>query len=298
MFILIPVLTNFIIIKSMYHHDTWNNSVFCILNDYFPLQIYSVCVFLAITMHYSFLAAFSWMSIMSFDIFTTFSSTVRPSSMDNHGRRFLRYSIYAWGLPLLIIIISVSINFSPIDTPQIRPGYGEGVCWITYRLALIVFFGVPVFLIITMNMVFYILTTVSICKITAATKIVSKSSDKQRLLLYTKLSTIMGLAWMFGFIATLADIPSLWYLFIILNSLQGAFICITFVCNKKTLSLLRAKYAHVTGTTLSDATKSSLLTNSKARSQSDSSESAHQVGNSVVNNYSRLASRSAEPTRL
>ena len=47
-------------------------------------------------------------------------------------------------------------------------------------------------------------------------------------LLYIKLSTLIGLTWAFGLVASILDMPSLWYPFIILNSLQGLFIFVFF----------------------------------------------------------------------
>ena len=47
-------------------------------------------------------------------------------------------------------------------------------------------------------------------------------------LLYIKLSTLIGLTWAFGLVASILDMPSLWYPFIILNSLQGIFILVFF----------------------------------------------------------------------
>ena len=47
-------------------------------------------------------------------------------------------------------------------------------------------------------------------------------------ILYIKLSTLLGLTWVFGLVASIMDMPSLWYPFIILNSLQGTFIFVFF----------------------------------------------------------------------
>ena len=47
-------------------------------------------------------------------------------------------------------------------------------------------------------------------------------------LLYIKLSILLGLTWVFGLVASIMDMPSLWYPFIILNSLQGTFIFVFF----------------------------------------------------------------------
>ena len=47
-------------------------------------------------------------------------------------------------------------------------------------------------------------------------------------LLYIKLSTLLAVTWVFGLVASIMDMPSLWYPFIILNSLQGTFIFVFF----------------------------------------------------------------------
>ena len=43
----------------------------------------------------------------------------------------------------------------------------------------------------------------------------------------------MGFAWVFGYIAAFTDAEALWYIYIILNSLQGVFIFISFICNRE-----------------------------------------------------------------
>ena len=43
----------------------------------------------------------------------------------------------------------------------------------------------------------------------------------------------MGFAWIFGYIAAFTDVETLWYIYIILNSLQGVFIFISFICKRE-----------------------------------------------------------------
>lgn len=58
--------------------------------------------------------------------------------------------------------------------------------------------------------------------------------DKWLFLLYTKLALLMGLTWVFGFVAAYADSVILWWLFIFANSLQGFFILVAFTSFKAT----------------------------------------------------------------
>jgi hypothetical protein len=66
--------------------------------------------------------------------------------------------------------------------------------------------------------------------------------DQIRFYLYLKLFTIMGLTWIFGFIAAFAHVQWLWYPFIVLNGLQGAFIFVMFDIKRKIGYMLWDKY--------------------------------------------------------
>ena len=224
------------------------------------------CTIISTVLHYSFLAAFCWINVMSFDIWRTFSQDT--VSLGNKRKKFLFYSIYGWLTPFFTIIVSTIVNYAPGVQQIYRPGYAEGLCWITERIALLIFFGAPLALVLTINIIFYIMTIRKLVLIAKSTKAVQQTNEnKQRFALYVKLSVIMGLTWIFGFIATMTDEQGLWYVFVILNSLQGAFICISFVITKKVGRLLREKWRQmrkeVTTTTSEDTgTKSTMLSTS------------------------------------
>ena len=199
------------------------------------------CAIIAAVLHYSFLAAFFWISVMSFDIWRTFSQ--ETASLGNKRKKFVFYSIYGWLTPLFIIMLSAIVNWAPGVQQMYRPGYAEGLCWITERIALLIFFEAPLALILSINIILYTLTIRKLILIAKTTKVVQRSNEnKQRFALYVKLSVIMGLTWIFGFIATMTDEQGLWYVFVVLNSLQGAFICISFIITKKVGRLLREKW--------------------------------------------------------
>lgn len=206
-------------------------------------EIYEVCVVLACAIHYFFLASFFWMSVMSFDIWHTFSRSSRSGGGESNTPRFIRYSVYGWVSPLIIVMVALILDLSLSNDIAIRPGYGENICWFTNKLGLIVFFALPLAAIILSNLLFYCFTVYSIQKISESSKIATgRQSQRCRFLLYIKLCMIMGLTWIFAFIATLAKTPIVWYIFIILNSYQGLFICLTFVLTKNVLKLLEAKF--------------------------------------------------------
>ena len=57
-------------------------------------------------------------------------------------------------------------------------------------------------------------------------------------IIYVKLSVVMGLGWVVGFVAAFVDWPGLWYVFIVINSLQGALLCVAFVATRQVTRLL------------------------------------------------------------
>ncbi|KAL3853882.1 hypothetical protein ACJMK2_013181 [Sinanodonta woodiana] len=203
-----------------------------------------LCIAVAIVMHYFFLASFCWMNILDFDLWWTFSRqfTVMNSN-GKSSKRFCFYSAYAWTLPFLIVIAAVSVNFANIETHvrHWQPNYGAGVCWIRNREALILFFIGPLMLFKLFDIVAFSATAVHIYRARNQSAMVQNKNSKCKFLIYIKLSLIMGLTWVFAFISNMAQIPALWYVFIALNTLQGVFICLCFVCTWKVFRLLSAR---------------------------------------------------------
>ena len=68
---------------------------------------------------------------------------------------------------------------------------------------------------------------------------------------------VVGLTWITGFIIPYTGIPDLWYVFIILNSLQGPIIFLSFTWNRKVRHLWRHKIYRSLGLSVEDIKSSS-----------------------------------------
>lgn len=203
------------------------------------VELQEFCTMVAILMHYSFLASFFWMNVMAYDIHKTFGST--KLKIGQKGNQLLAYTIYAWATPLLVIITATLVDYFAPES-EFKPNYGDGLCWITSRPALIIFFAGPVGVIVVVNLVFFILTARNMRATQKATQFArTKDSESQRFAFYVKLAVIMGMTWIFGYIATFADVSQLWYVFIVFNTLQGAFIFFSFTCTRNVLKLSKEK---------------------------------------------------------
>ncbi|XP_067129930.1 probable G-protein coupled receptor Mth-like 3 [Centruroides vittatus] len=186
-----------------------------------------LCIIIAVSTHYFFLVTIFCSNVLAFDIWKTFTNLNRTP---NYKFKYLPYySLYCWGIPSIIVLSAAITEWA--FRGKFSPKYGQYVCWISNRFALLIFFAIPSGIILLANVVLFIVTAFSIVKASKSTKVARENAqDKRnfRFLLYIKLALIMGLSWIFGFISAYSNSNVLWYLFIILNGLQGAFILAAF----------------------------------------------------------------------
>ena len=198
------------------------------------------CPYMGAVMHYAWLAAFFWMNVLAVDLFKTFSSgeVSRTVSSGSMSKKFVVYSVYAWLAPAVIVAVAAVMDLADVDDVY-RPHYGRDICWIASRKALVVFFAVPLGGVLLANVFLFAASVHHIRQASKASRPAVHTSDAVgHLVLYVKLSFVVGLPWVFGFLAALNDWTVLWYLFIVFNSLQGAFVCFTFVCTRNVFRLL------------------------------------------------------------
>ncbi|KAK6173136.1 hypothetical protein SNE40_016651 [Patella caerulea] len=188
------------------------------------------CKYIAALTHYSWLSAFSWMSCQSINMFLTFQS----SNIQNTRNAFKKYLLVCLLIPLTIIVVCFVMDTIAGDHMHVR--YGLISCsWMADTNGYIFAFFIPVGLSLVVNSVCFALTLYSIEKtMTMSQKITGRQRDKKRCLIYIKLSSVMGFTWVFGFIASFLNVKLLWYVYIILNGLQGVFIFLSFGLNTRT----------------------------------------------------------------
>ena len=202
-----------------------------------------LCTAVGILVHWSAMSDFLWMAVIAFDLYKTFRKPLYLSSMQR-SRQFRIYVGLTFSISILMIVICVTLEFSGRNLM----GYGIGNnCFITNFWASLFAFVVPIGFILLFNIIFLTLTIRSIY-ITQRQVEGSLSKDRKcrnnklRLTLMTlKLTTLTGLGWIFGFIASLLQSPALTYLFIALITFQGLFVFIGFVCTKRIWKLYRVK---------------------------------------------------------
>ena len=91
-----------------------------------------------------------------------------------------------------------------------------------------------------MNSMLYIFTSINLHKaFKNATNVVK--AEEYHFGIYVRLFILMGITWIFGFISAFTDEIVVDFIFVILTSLQGLFLFISFVCNKRVLAEIKKK---------------------------------------------------------
>ncbi|XP_043288176.1 G-protein coupled receptor Mth2-like [Venturia canescens] len=226
------------------------------------------CKFLGFTLLFSWISAFSWLNVMCFDIWWTFGgfgdgdiSNSRRSR--THRKRFLMYSLYAWGLAILITVCGIVADETNFFPDNLRPHVGTDSCTFERNVRYygeVLFFVGPVMIQLLVNCVFFILTAMYCSKVKAEIARVMTTrndprnkrfrADKTRFLMNVKLFIVMGVSWcpemisaiLNHYAATLAWQTEFFYPFDVLNSLQGVVIFILFIFKRKVYRALKERF--------------------------------------------------------
>ena len=78
------------------------------------------CIAGAVLLAYGFLAAFIWMNIIAVDTWLAFRPSAAFSRADEDERSLIVHYLCGWGIPLLLVAVSLGMNFADVDE-KFRP---------------------------------------------------------------------------------------------------------------------------------------------------------------------------------
>jgi hypothetical protein len=192
-------------------------------------------------------------------------------------KRLALYILYAVGIPLIISIITVIVEFVESDNildenenildenknildknktilDYIKPNFGEKKCFFEQKLSALIFFYLPLLFIQLTNIGFFVTTILKLHNTWSLSRSANlrihnvPKSKREHLKIGAKLFLIMGITWFFEFFSFLAD--WLWdprqtqiisYINDCINLLQGVFIFILLICKKSILRKLKQR---------------------------------------------------------
>ncbi|XP_029904310.1 adhesion G-protein coupled receptor G5-like [Myripristis murdjan] len=190
------------------------------------------CIYMALLLHYSLLATFSWMSLEGFHLYLLL---VRVYNI--YVRRYLlKLCLLGWGIPLVIVIMvaiidphtygQVPLGFSGTNSTVIK------ICYVSSTLVKMVTTMGLFSIVFIFNLAMLIVTVRRILALHHHEMVQFGQEEKGRAkkdaCMVLGITCLLGITWglvffSFGHLTT----PGI-YLFCILNSLQGVFICLWF----------------------------------------------------------------------
>ena len=128
---------------------------------------------------------------------------------------------------------------SPWTNRNIPSGLYGTNCWLGTVNAKLYLFLLPLAILLLLNIVTFIRTALSLYRHDKERPL-SLQEGKQHLLISAKLATLVGFPWLIAFIGVLfPNVEAFEYLFVIFVCLQGLYIGMAFLFNKKTLKLYK-----------------------------------------------------------
>lgn len=127
-------LFTYFIFKQMRNLPGWNIinvtlaltiAQFCFLLGSFLNKLPLICFILSIITHYGFLASFFWMNVIAFDLYRNFcdkSSLILIHTI-RLKERLPKYSLYAWIIPLFVVLSGLIVDLSVGSATAYRPCY-------------------------------------------------------------------------------------------------------------------------------------------------------------------------------
>uniref|UniRef100_A0A182Q5Y6 G-protein coupled receptors family 2 profile 2 domain-containing protein n=1 Tax=Anopheles farauti TaxID=69004 RepID=A0A182Q5Y6_9DIPT len=209
------------------------------------------CVISGYIVYFSFMVSFFWLNVMSFDIYWTFKGVTGVRSSET--KKFLLYSLYAWGCPILLVATAILADFTEWLPIYLRPQFGTTRClFVDNKLIEFLYMYMPLLILVFMNVVFFLITALRIYKIQCETSVVRRGdskrhtkldNDRDRFGLYLRLFIVMGVTWSLEIISWLVD-NNAWIFYVsdVCNCIQGFLIFALFVLKQKIKRLIYKKF--------------------------------------------------------
>ena len=86
---------------------------------------------------------------------------------------------------------------------SLSPRYGSGICWLTNKYALLLFFAAPLFVLLLLNIVFFLISARNISRAKKSSARMLGKEEDSKMAIYVKLTFVMGITWILGFLAAL-----------------------------------------------------------------------------------------------
>ncbi|XP_054731511.1 G-protein coupled receptor Mth2-like isoform X1 [Anastrepha obliqua] len=220
-----------------------------------------ICATIGFVTYYFLSAAFFWLNVICFDLWHNFRGTKGNIQNLTQRKRFLYYALYAWGVPALMTILTIALQYSDLPN-KLKSGIGHSHCWLKVDdwSAMIYFHG-PCLLLIIFNITIFFVTAKKIYSIRKELQKFAQGEESRRHLrsqqneinlmnyfsvwLFFRMFIVMGIGWLLEIIGYIvgdrSDYAIIFALADIYNASQGLIIFVLLVMKKKVLLLIKRR---------------------------------------------------------
>uniref|UniRef100_A0A1Y1KGY6 G-protein coupled receptors family 2 profile 2 domain-containing protein n=1 Tax=Photinus pyralis TaxID=7054 RepID=A0A1Y1KGY6_PHOPY len=204
-----------------------------------------LCIAISFSMQYVRLCTFCWILAMTHHMNAQFKSNLNLVPCDDHaiGKHFVRYSLFAWGIPAILLGASVFIQYRDkagklLDTASLKTHN----CWFLDTNALVYGLLIPstVLVIITLT---YVIRGAIVARYVISMQVDRKVRNKMRkkrtlqVVLFTKITMILTLVVTLGALSKFFKLEAVWISYNTVQSLQGIIIAMLVTCNCHVLKI-------------------------------------------------------------
>ncbi|XP_064599804.1 uncharacterized protein LOC135466312 [Liolophura sinensis] len=235
-------------IMALVFHLFCAQLVFLSLSNRVEIRI--LCQVFAVLIHYFWITTFTWMMALAYQMHKVFASFPSMASNSSKNQKLVWKYLLVCDLTALIPVI-VCIAYYLITTDGEHVGYGRTICFLNDAWAIGAFFAAPLCIMLLFNAVCFARTFLTVgCRQQIETD--SDIPNINYVLIYVKLSALLGFSWAFGILAAILNSLVLWYVFVILTGCHGVFIFLAYCVNKRTWASVKVTLSERSSTRSTD----------------------------------------------
>ncbi|CAC5413171.1 unnamed protein product [Mytilus coruscus] len=197
------------------------------------------CMILAISMHYFLLSSFGCLFVCAWHMFKIFGTgsialTIEASRNKNSIRWYITFS-YLYGL--MLIVTNIIIYATITDGESI--GYGDRHCFISFREMIFATLITPLVILSGADIILFVIT---VYRLKNRPRIMTDDTEKRKdVWIFLRLFAATGCSWILLLINAFVENSILALIISCINSLQGLYIFIAYICNKRIYNMYISK---------------------------------------------------------
>ncbi|KAG8228112.1 hypothetical protein J437_LFUL000114 [Ladona fulva] len=185
-----------------------------------------------IILYGSLLTAFLWLNVMGYYVWKTFRSRNVYIRITD-GKKYCYYSMYVYSCAVVFTCLAVFSHFFLDTAPAVKkpPPAERTLGW----LGMAIFFTAIAFTVLV-NVYFYVTTRQTILKMSSYGRIHQKMKFSFKM--FIKLFLVITTTWLFLLLSWF-KYDALYYIYIVINGLQGPLILYICICQRRVLFLVK-----------------------------------------------------------